>query len=257
MRTGKSRWLVLAAGMLAIAGCQSGQFAGTSVRPVTPAQPFVFYDETGDPSGDPTPLSELELREIIDWVATRTPDPIWLIRVKPRAGQTERGDIIAYLVPDETTPRIRVGRAYWVPKSKQRTGIESPWKYAQVSMPDHRFDQNLTKPLTTELPFAWPTIRDPNSGNASPMSQEEVVRIADFVREKSSYKDLATQGGRSEDNMIQQIFRSPIYDIGKRGTELEVRFGFMHSVLWGNGLFVTLECTPTGYRIKAWGSWIS
>ncbi len=212
------RWFVLAIGILALAGCQHNQSAGANLTPVPPPQPFIFYDETGEPSGETAPLSEVEFREIMDWVAGQTPERVWLIRVRPSPQKRLRNDMVAYLVPDEATSRIRAGRAYNIPASRRRTGIPSPWRYAQVSMPNHDFTEVLTKPPVTEMPFEWPMIRDLNSKETSAMSKQEVIAIADFVRNPSSYRHTPTVPDKGwEEETAHGIFQSPILHIYRAG----------------------------------------
>ena len=248
MQAGMLRWFVLAVGTLAVASC--GHRAPAR-------QPPVFYDDRGDPSEEATALSERELREITVWAAIQTRDPVWLVRVKPSEAGEGRGVVIAHIVPDEMTPRIRVGRAYSVPKSKKRTAIYSPARYIQISMPDHTFTKELVKPPPSELPFDWPRVYDPNTREESRMSKEEVLAIVDFVHQPSSYKELTASQGASADNMVQEILHSPIFQIERSGSQIEVQLGFMHGLMWGYGVEVTLEYTPIGYKVKTWGSWIS
>jgi hypothetical protein len=199
-------------------------------------------------------LSERELRRIIAWVATQTRDPVWLIRVKP-GDQGRR--VIAYIVPDEMTPRMRVGRVYSVPESKRRTGILPPGKYFQISMPDHVFTEQFLEPSLSELPFEWAVFYDPNGERDLPMSKEEVFAIVDFVHEPSSDGELMAKEGASGDDRLRGILQLPVFQVERAGNQIEVQFGYMHGLMWGYGLEVTLEHTPTGYRVKTWGEWIS
>jgi hypothetical protein len=257
MHAGTFRWLVLAIGVLAFAGCQSSQSAGTNVSPMPPTQPFVFYDETGDPSERTAALSETELREVIDWVATQTSDPVWLIRVRPSPEKGIRNDTVAYLVPDEATSRIRVGRAYDVPASRKLTAMCSLWRYAQVSKADHNFAKELTRPPATEIPFEWPMIVDPNSKKDSPMSKEEVTSIVDFVCQPSNYEKWAGEDALRRANLSLATYERPILKIERWGNKIIVTFGFLHGHLWGHGHVVTIERTAGGYRITEVCGWVS
>ena len=155
------------------------------------------------------------------------------------------------------TPRIRIGRAYGVPRSKKRTGIHSPAKYIQISMPDHTFTEQFLKPSPAELPFDGPRIYDPNRARDFPMSKEEVLAIADFVHQPSSYKEVPARPEKSRDDMVREILQSPIFQIERRGNQSDVQLGFMHGLMWGYGLMVKLECTPTGYKITSCSEWMS
>jgi hypothetical protein len=257
MKTGTVRWLALAMGSLALAGCLHTETTTTKAGPVAPRQPFVFYDDTGEPwKGNPA-LSEPEVQEIIAQVATQTSDPIWLIRVKSSYANGIHFSVVAHLVPNEISRRIRVGRAYDVSVSGRQVNIHSPWKYAQIAMPGRNFGKQLTKPSAAEMPFEFPCIVGPGPGESSPMSKEEVVGIVDFVRQPSTYKDMTAQGGRPKEARLRAVLESPIVDIRREGDEITVMFGYMHGPLWGYGLMVTLECTPSGYKVRSWDEWVS
>ena len=261
MQTGAIRGSVLVMAMLVIAGCRGSRSADKEITPIPPPQPFVFYDETGDPSERTPALSELELRKIIDWVATRTPDPVWLIHVHPSPGffrppplrRVECGWIKAYLVPDKTTPRFRTGRYYLPPEPEVRTGDRSPSTYVQVSMPDRRFTEHFAMPSAAELPFYRPVDPAPDD----PISEEELIAIVDFVRRPSSHEELADRGEMSRDEMVRTILEAPIQHMFREGDKIVVHFGFQHAPLWGYGLAVGLKCTPTGYKIAGWSKWMS
>lgn len=254
----KLGWLILLTGTMAASGGAGSQTAAPKASLASPpSQPLVFYDPAGEPSGWATALSEIELREITGWVRTQTTDPIWLIRVKPSLYASGRGHIIAYLTPDEMTPRIRTGRAYNIPRDKELAGTQTPWRYVRVSAPDCHFTERFVRPPLPELPFEWPGIVDPNGEKIAAMSKEETTAVVDFLHQPSSYHELVIHRGVSLGVVLRGVFQSPIYRIERRGNEIDVKFGFMHDFLWGHGLFVTLEHSLIGYRIKTWGSWIS
>ncbi len=244
--------LILATGLTAMVGCACKQ-PGTkeSCSPRALAQPFVFYDETGDLTEGTRVLSETEVQKIIAWVATQTTDRVWLIRAIPWIGEDKHGSAVAYLVPDEATPRIRAGRAYNVPVPEEQTAIYSPWRYAQVSLPNHNFTAELAKPPATEMPFEWPT----NSQETSPMSKEEVIAIADFVRNPSSYQHLpmGPEEGWAE-VVAHGIFESPIRQMRRGGDLVWVEFGFMHRTFWGTKVNVEIQCTPGEYKVLQRGA---
>ncbi len=254
MKTGMVRWLVLAMGVSALAGCQHNQSAATKISLAPPAQPFVFYDETGNPSEQTSALSKTELREIIDWVATQTSDPVWLIRVRPDIGK-KRNRMIAYIVPDETTPRIRAGRAYNIPESKGGTAVRSPWKYAQVSLPGHHFDAQLTKPSVREMPFYFPKLVDSNSWERAPTVEQEVVSILDFVRHRSN--GIPIIGALLGYTIGPKGPHLPVHDIRESSEGFQVTFGFVHGSLWGHGVIVRVKTTRNGYKVVEWNKWIS
>lgn len=204
-------------GVVVLTGCQHSQSVPAEISPVPPAQPFVFYDETGDPSAGTPALSEAEIREITNWIATQARDPIWLIRVRPTValGVGDRGWITAYLVPDKLTSRTRMGRAYDVPQSKEHTGIHTPWTYAQASMPNHSFTDRLTKPSTAELPFKWPEVGKLNTEETSPMSAEELAGIVDFVCQAANYEKWAGESDTNRANMSFVSYGKPIFNMGR------------------------------------------
>jgi hypothetical protein len=254
MKTGTVRWLPLAMGISILAGCQHNQSAITKISPALPAQPFVFYDETGDPSERTPALSENELREILDWVAIQTSDPVWLIRVRPSVGKI-RNDMVAYLVPDEATPRIRVGRAYNIPKSKERAESHSPWQYAQVSLAGHSFGAQLTRPSVKEMPFYFPKIVNPSSRERVPMPEQEIVSILDFVRHRSN--GIPIVGALLGHTIGPKGPNLPVVGITQSSEGLEVQLGFVHGPLWGHGVIIRIKTTKNGYQVVDWGNWIS
>jgi hypothetical protein len=254
MKAGMARWLVFVMGMLALAGCQHDQSVAVMINPAPRPRPFVFYDEAGDPSERTAALSEVELREIVDWVATQTRDPVWLIRVRPDMGKT-RNRMVAYLVPDETTPRIRVGRAYDIPDSKEQTALRSPWKYAQVSLSGRSFGEQLVKPSVREMPFRYPEVTDPDSKKKSPMSEQDAVAILDFVRHRSGMVPLInTLLGHT---IARRGPNLPVLSMCDMINGFEVTFGFVHGPLWGHGVIVRVKCTRSGYKVVDWSKWIS
>ena len=239
MRTGMLRWLVLPIGTLAIAGCQHNQPVPAKITSVPPAPPFIFYDAGGTPPEGTLALSESELREITAWVAARTPRPIWFIRVTPSLLRGKRERMYAYLAPDEISRRIRVGGVLTV----FAEGVLA--QYIQVSPADQRFTDQLTKPSTTDLPFTKAVVVDPNSRETSPMSREELVGIVDFVRDPSSYQNA----------VLSRRPELPILSIWREGGKIEVTFGTVYGPLAGGGETVTLERTPTGYKVKTRSVW--
>jgi len=152
---------------------------------------------------------------------------------------------------------MRLGRVYGVPESKRRTGILPPGKYFQISMPGPAFTEQFLEPPLSELPFEWARIYDPKGARDFPMSKEEVLAIVDFVHQPSSYKRLIAREGASGDDRLRGVLQLPIFQIERAGNQVEVQFAYMHGLMWGYGLEVTLECTPTGYKVKTWGEWVS
>jgi hypothetical protein len=235
--------LALITGLIVVAGCGMRQPAAKEVcSPSAPAQPFVFYDPTGNPSERTPVLSEPELQEITAWVAARAPRTIWFIRVTPSLRRGKRERVYAYLSPDKVTARIRVGLVQTV----FYEGMLA--EYIQVSPADQPFTGQLTKPSAIDLPFTEKAVAiDPNSRQSSPMSREELVGIVDFVRDLSNYQNTGL-GRRPE---------LPIFSIRREGSKVEVTFGYLYGPLAGGGETVTLERTPTGYRVKTVGMWAS
>jgi hypothetical protein len=249
MRVRTFRLLVLVTSTTALAGCACRQpSAKEACPPSAPAEPFVFYDEAGDPSEKTPPLSEGELRKIVDWVAVRMPRPIWLIRVKPSYSDGRRAGVVAYLVPDEATPRMRIGGALTV---FQREIPAPPRKYVQVSPADHCSTDQLTKPSVLDLPFVWPTVVDPNGGKSSPMSSEELISIVDFVRQPSNYQDPALRYWH------EKPYELPILSVRREGNMIRVSFGYEHGFLWARGCEIMVKRTTTGYEVVSCSRWLS
>jgi hypothetical protein len=244
-------------GSLALAGCLPNESTTTQAGPVAARQPFIFYDDTGEPSQHNPALSGREYQEIVAQVATQTSDPIWLIRVKSSYANGIHFSVVAHLVPNEILPRIRVGRAHDISVSEKRVNAYSSWKYAQISVPGHNFGEPLTEPSAAEMPFEFPCIVGPRPRERSPMSKEEAVGIVDFVRLPSTYRGMTAEGGRSNEARLRAILESPIYDIRRDGDEITVMFGYVHGPLWGYGLMVVLERTPSGYKVRSWDEWVS
>jgi hypothetical protein len=254
MRLGKIRWFILSIGALTSAGCESRQSAGICVKPMPPAQPFVFYDEADDPSAGSVALSEAELREVIDWVATQTPDPIWLIRVGPAIGKS-RGRMVAYLVPDKATPRIRVGRGYDIPELKEKTVAHSSWTYAQVALPSRDFGNQLARPTLREMPFRYPAAINPSSTASSTLSEEEMVAALDFVRHQAN--GIPIVGTILGHTIARGGPNLPVLAIRKIGATIEITYGYQHGPLWGHGTEVTIKRAKNGYKVMHWREWVS
>jgi hypothetical protein len=164
--------------------------------------------------------------------------------------------MVAYAVPDEVTPRVGIGRAYYVSLSPERTYYAySAWRYVQVSMLDRSFTKHLLKPPPSELPFRQPAIKDPDSRQPYPMPKDEVLSIVDFVHQPSSYREFLTQGGMGARNMVREILESPVSGIERTGSVIDVRFGFNYGGGLRQEVSVTLEFTPDGYRVTKWG-WV-
>jgi hypothetical protein len=252
MRTRSFQLLLLAWSVLVGAGCHRDRPARSSPplvvsEPCSPAPqlPLIFYDENGTASKFTLALSELELREIIGRIAAQTKDLIWFIRVKPSVYSKVRGGAIVYLRPQRQTPRIRTGHAYSISPFGERTDVSAPWKYVQVSRPDQTFASQLSLPSTGgDLLFPWPDMWDPDS-RAAPMSEEEIARIVDFVREPSS-SDGSAAGGLPPGQMTQSL---PIMELYRYGDTIQIAFGYQHAGRYGSGLVVTLERTPTSRRV--------
>lgn len=208
-----------------------------------PGHPVVFYGEHGNPSKDTPALSRKEIRSILDRVAAQTRDSIWLIWVRP----SHVCD--AFIIPDETTPRIRVGRVYSIRQSEPQMPIGSGGKYMQICPTGCGFSAKLTKPPVADMPFHYPAVVDPNSREEAPMSEDEVTAIVDFVRQQASSSRILS--------ISWDVQNQPILDISREGNTILFRFGFMHDFLWGSGVKIEIECTPMGYKIMKWGHWVS
>ncbi len=264
MRAGASGLLILATSLLSVAGCDNsppsdGNHVSSVAEPCSPPsqQPLVFYDENGDPSESTPALTEREFGEITAWVATQTSDPIWLIRVKPSFsnGKGERAGVDVYLVPDETTPRLRTGRAYSVPLFERWMGSASPWKYVQVAIGGQDFDERHIKPSLIDMPIRWSEVVASESRMSSLVSKEELIRIVDFVRQPSNYQDSIVRATRAAGRPGPHEL--PILEIHRKGERIRVTSGFQHSGLWGRGWMIEVECTSSGYEVKSCGMWMS
>jgi len=261
MRTGLLQSLILAVTMLAGAGCKDSQSSSSSqpsaTEPCSPVlqHPPVFYRQAGDPSKHRPALSESELTRIVDSIAAETKGTIWFIRVNPSWGGGKT--LIVYLAPEKETPRIREGSAYSMRLSEKTTSILLREEYIQVSKVDQTFAKQLTLPSTSDLPFSRPNVIDPNSKKSSPMPEEELVRIVDFVRRPSSYENLDSARGAPSDTMIKEIQEMPVLGVINEQGEIQVYFGFQDGPVSGYGLKVQLESTSTGYRVVDWSDWIS
>jgi hypothetical protein len=263
MRTRTIQSFILAMIVLAGTGCCDSRPPSDSqplavAEPCSPPPqlPAVFYDEIGMPSDKTPALSELELTQIIDKVATRTKEPIWFLRVKPWhdfSGETvQRGTVIVYLAPQRQTPRIRAGRAYEVSFYGQEAGISSPRNYLQISRADQIFAKQLALPPASDLPFFRPDVLNPNSKKGPPISEDELIRIVDFVRQPSIYKRFSGQRISPEEAQRMPLLGARRF----RGNTISVNFGFQVDPGWGYGVQVMVKPTSTGYEVVSCGGWI-
>jgi predicted small lipoprotein YifL len=257
------RWLGLIAGLTVVAGCHNsaptgiGQSFAVAEPCSLPLQlPVVFYDETGTPSEKTPTLSQLELSEIVNAVAAQTTDSIWLIRVRPSQG-VERNAVTVYLAPQKETSRIRQGRAFDVWISGQEVRVSPPTEYIQVSKPTQPFAGPLTLPPRDSLPFRRPTVTEPDTKTTSPVPEEDVIEIVDFVRQPSIYRSVGFWPPAERKMMIREVQELPILGIGRERDTIHVRLGYMHGALWGYGQDITLKRTPFGYKVVDWTMWIS
>lgn len=258
MQTGRHNWFVLVIGMLSLSGCRHSQSVGVNLSPAPPAQPFVFYDETGEPSETMVVLSESEVKPIMDAVTAMTKDKVWFFRVHPSLETGKHGRIIVYLAPHRQTARIRVGNAYTASAYQGKAQLLKPHEYVLVSRPDEPFTEQLAPPSARDLPFVWPVFADSNSPQGAQISEEELIGIADFVREPSHYGRSRTQGVTGKDAAVHAAQQMPIVRIYRyHNREIHVDFGFQHESLGGYGWKVVLERTSGGYRIVDWGEWVS
>jgi hypothetical protein len=254
--------LILTWSVLAGAGCHHDLSPRDSLpsavaEPCSPAPqlPLVFYDETGAPSKIAPAFSELELKRIVDAVAAQTKDSIWLIRIKPPVTVEAYATAIIYLAPQRQTQRIRTGYAHHADVFREKIGIYPRWRYIQVSKVDQTFTEQLTLPSAGDLAFAWPTIDDPNRETGSSIHEDEVIRIADFVRQPLNYGWMLN--GRMVPVRAETFGELPILWIREHDKTIEVELGYQHGGLWGHGRHVILERTSTGYKVVEWGMWMS
>jgi hypothetical protein len=246
VKMGPSGLAILMIGVSIVAGC--------AVNPA-PVRSLAFYDETGDPSEKAPGLLQAEIKGITDTVAASTDDSIWFIRVKPSFPDGPRGDIIVYLTPQQRTPRIRTGLAYSLRMIGERTSIVRSWKYVQVSEPNDVFTELLVLPSVVDMPFEWFDAAITGYTDATAISEEEIPRIVDFVRQPFNYDHLPEQGRPSKHIVVCQIRRLPILSLYRSGEKIQVKFGFIHTGTWGRGIMVTMAYTRDGYVVTGWGIW--
>ena len=258
MRTSPPRLFIVAVTLLISTGCyHSPSPSTTKASPPSPQQPPVFYDETGTPSQIAPVLSEPDLRRIVDAVAGQTKDPIWLIRIKPPNSVGAYADAIVYLAPQRQTPRIRSGYACVASVRQEAIDVAPRWRYVQVSRLDKAFAEQLALPSASDLPFLQPSVGDPRFGKIWPMSEEEIVRITDFVREPSNYMNSTGWHKSLGHRMAREAQELPILRMSRDEGTIRVWFGYQHNGLWGHGRDVVLERTSNGYRLVTWGMWMS
>ncbi|MCU0913793.1 MAG: hypothetical protein MUC88_04415 [Planctomycetes bacterium] len=219
---------------------------------------MVFYDEKGAPSKYTTALSETEFGRIVNVVSARAKTAVWFLRAQPSFLE-EHGPVIVYLVPQKQTPRIRVGNAYvaWLTRGEVVLHPRSPFVYTQVSQWGHPFTGELTLPSVRDLPFTLHTGSGSASKELAQIPEEEVIRIADSVREPSSYEGLSLPRRPTWDRMARETLELPILKMYRQGNKIHVRLGFQLDGTWGHGREVALEGTSTGYKIVDWDEWIS
>lgn len=246
MKAGSLSGSLLAVFVLATAGCNES--VSTPLGSVSSIQPLVFYDEAGSPSETTPALSKAKLDCIVEKIAARTSESIWFIRVQPSEGQHH--GVFVYLAPQRQTSRIREGQAYKLWVDGQEMGVSPSWQYLQISGPGQAFTTRLTLPSASDLPFKR---EDAN------LPEEELIRISDFVRESSNYKASVLQQMPAPETkiMMRDARESLIRSIRRGDSGIHVVFGYLHYALWGHGISLELERTPTGYRLKDWSFWIS
>jgi hypothetical protein len=264
MRPGTLQCLVLMTSAMLMVGCRRSmppdgneRASATTSSPSSLQQPLVFYGEAGTPSAYAPPLSEPEVKQIVDIISKRTTDSIWFILVRLSLHEGER-NMSVYLVPSKETPRVREGHAYGIALFRQRLdSIGLPSEYMQISQPDQTFTGPPALPSASDLPFLRPKSVAPDSKDAAPISEEELVRIADFARQATSYAESSRHDTASVEAMRQNAQKMPIRSIGTRRGKIYVNFGFSHGGTFGHGAEVEIEYTPNGYIVVNWGEWIS
>lgn len=231
-------------------GCRRSQPPDVQARPTPPAQLLVFYDDKGELSERTPELSQAERDQIVSRMASESTEPIWFIRVKPSEHAERRGAVTVYLVPQGQTERIRKGTARYLWTRGQESGVSPPWEYIQISGPGRVFTQELTLPSASDLPLK----RD-----EAALSQEELIRVSDFVRQPSNYQDAAVRcAPESEaERMIRQVQSLPLLRIREDDGKIHVTFGYFYSPGLGGGYELQLERASTGYRLENWALWLS
>ena len=267
--------------------CSSSQSVHQSYRMEPFAdRPRIFYGEKGDSCESRytsyencEELTPEELKQIQQLISERTQEPIWFVRVPLKSTKRYRKQLWIYLAPDIANSRLRSGWAYKI--TGWSTSIEpyvsEPWRYAQVSLPGTEFSLVLATPEVCDLPFPYPAKRVDGSGRRhGRMSQKELIRIIDFVRNPDVYvefgdrkkvtrEQLPSGGTRTRisrliprwEKMAEVAVSQPVINIRKCAGEITVSFGFNHDGLFGRGSTIWLRKAKQGYEIIKWTSWVS
>ena len=76
-----------------------------------------------------------------------------------------------------------------------------------------------------------------------------IVTIAVLATGLWGYREYSRRGVASPER--------PVLEIIRKGSIIHVQLGFMHDVLWGSGVNIEVEQTPSGYKVLHWSDWIS
>jgi len=247
--------------------------------------PRVFYGATGDPSESDSRsencerFSSEELGRIQTSISELTQEPIWFVRVPLASSQRHRGQLWVYLVPDIANTRFRSGWAYTIGRLHSSKGptVSQPWRYVQVSLPDKVFDPNLETPEVHDLPFPYPPRDRINTKNEPDLlSQEDLIRLMDYVRKPEVYLELKDRRTISKENppagearissrtrkpwrehLAETILSQPVVGVRKNGDEITLTLGFVHNGLFARCYEVKVRVTEQGYQYITFGMFVS
>jgi len=248
-------------------------------------KPRVFYGETGDPcesdsrSENCESLSTKELGQIQTSISELTQESIWFVRVPLASSQRSRRQLWVYLIPDIANTRFRSGWAYTLRNSYWSKGpsVSPPWRYVQVSLPDKVFDPNLETPDVHDLPFQYPPRDRKNTENEPDfLSQEDIIRLMDYVRKPEVYLELkkrktipkehppageARISSRTRrtwrEDLAEKIVSLPIVSIRKKNDEITITLGFVHNGLFARRYIVKVRATEQGFQYITFSMFIS
>lgn len=232
----------------------------TSAAPALHAVPVVY-----DPRLTPQPLTMAQMQEILADAQPACPpgQQIWFILVRhnvelpgPKDNPQDKRwhyAAIVYYTPQTQTARLRKGLCLYLASADpelasvmQALGAHPegllPWW--QVSAETDPFTQQLDVPTWPLMPFAAP--RD--------LSDEEVVRIVDFVRTGPRAPAPANGGLLVVDRFDAT---EPILSITNQDGLIRVQSGSIQAPLAGQGQILILKKADTGYQVVELLEWVS
>jgi hypothetical protein len=139
------------------------------------------------------------------------------------------------------------------------------------------FDPNLETPEVHNLPFPYPPRDRTNTENEPDLlSQEDLIRLMDYVRKPEVYLELKNRKtipkehppageARSRtrprrpwrEDLAEKIVSLPVVGIRKKSDEITVSLGFVHNGLFARGYIVKVRATEQGYQYITFGMFLS